>query len=155
MSKVFVLDSYYKPLDPVHPGWARKLLSSGKAAVFKHYPFTIILKREVTSPDVEPLRLKIDPGSRTTGLAIVNDASGEVVWAGELEHRGQSIKKSLESRRAVRHARRQRKTRYRQPRYDNRRSGFSALSRADQRWRPISRRTTPESITQLSWIERR
>jgi hypothetical protein len=26
MSKVFVLDSYYKPLDPVHPGWARVLL---------------------------------------------------------------------------------------------------------------------------------
>lgn len=67
------------PLNPVHPGRARILLSSGKAAVFKQYPFTIILKVEVQAPHVEPLRVKIDPGSKATGLAIVNDASGEVV----------------------------------------------------------------------------
>lgn len=121
MSKVFVVDTKKQPLNPVHPGWARKLLSSGQAAVFRRYPFTIILKREVTSPDVEPLRLKIDPGSKTTGFAVVNDVSGEVVWAAELEHRGQCIKTSLERRRAVRQARRQRKTRYRPPRSDNRR----------------------------------
>lgn len=121
MSKVFVLDTKKQSLNPVHPGWARKLLSSGQAAVFRRYPFTIILKREVISPEVEPLRLKIDPGSKTSGFAVVNDASGEVVWAAELAHRGQSIKTSLERRRAVRQARRQRKTRYRQPRSDNRR----------------------------------
>ena len=70
MSSVFVLDTNKRPLDPVHPGRARLLLSSGKAAVFKRYPFTIILKREVVSPVLEPLRLKIDPGSKTTGLAL-------------------------------------------------------------------------------------
>ena len=31
-----------------------------------------------------PLRLKLDPGANTTGLAIVNDATGEVVWAAEM-----------------------------------------------------------------------
>src|SRR5580704_17596450 len=40
-------------------------------------------------------------------------------------------------------------------RYPSARSGFSTFNRADQRWRPISRRTTPASLTQLSWIERR
>lgn len=121
MSKVFVLDTKKQRLNPVHPGRARFLLSSGKAAVFKRYPFTIILKREVESPEVEPLRLKIDPGSKTTGFAILHDASGEVVFAAELTHRGQAIKQSLDDRRAVRHSRRQRHTRYRQPRSNNRR----------------------------------
>ena len=89
--------------------------------MFRRYPFTIILKREVTSPDVQPLRLKIDPGSQVTGLALVNDASGEVVWAAELVHRGQAIKAALDTRRAVRRGRRGRHTRYRQPRLQNRR----------------------------------
>ena len=62
MSKVFVLDTNKRPLSPIHPGRARILLTGGKAAVFRRYPFTIILKHEVTGP-VEPLRLKIDPGS--------------------------------------------------------------------------------------------
>ena len=91
MSKVFVLDTNKRPLDPIHPGWARKLLSSGKAAIFRRYPFTIILNGRVNHPEVEPLRLKIDPGSKTTGLAVVNDVSGEVIFAAELTHRGQAI----------------------------------------------------------------
>ncbi|MDQ2716976.1 MAG: RNA-guided endonuclease IscB [Chloroflexota bacterium] len=122
MSKVFVLDTNKQVLTPVHPGRARVLLSSGKAAVFKRYPFTLILKRAVEQLVVEPLRLKIDPGSKVTGLAIVNDASGEVVFAAELTHRGQTIRTSLERRRMVRRSRRQRHTRYRKPRFDNRRN---------------------------------
>jgi 5-methylcytosine-specific restriction endonuclease McrA len=121
VSKVFVLDTKKQPLNPVHPGRARILLSSGTAAVFKRYPFTIILKCEVESPVVEPLRLKIDPGSKTTGLALINDASGEVAFAAELMHRGHTIKRSLDDRRAVRRNRRQRHTRYRKPRFANRR----------------------------------
>lgn len=121
MSHVFVLDTQKRPLTPVHPGRARWLLKKRKAAVFKHYPFTIVLNCEVESPVVKPLRLKIDPGSKTTGLALVNDSSGEVVFAAELTHRGQKIKKALDTRRAVRHQRRARHTRYRQPRFNNRR----------------------------------
>jgi 5-methylcytosine-specific restriction endonuclease McrA len=117
MSKVFVFDTDKQPLNPVHPGRARTLLSSGKAAVFKHYPFTIILKSVVERPHIEPLRMKFDPGSKTTGIAIVNDALGEVVFAAELTHRGQAIKSALDDRRAIRRSRRQRKTRYRFPRW--------------------------------------
>lgn len=121
MSHVFVLDTTKQPLDPVHPGRARTLLSSGQAAVFKRYPFTIILKTAIEHPEVHPLRLKIDPGSQTTGIALVNDATGDVVFAAELVHRGQAIKRALDQRRATRRGRRQRKTRYRQPRFANRR----------------------------------
>jgi hypothetical protein len=121
LSKVFVLDTNKHPLNPVHPGWARQLLSRGQAAVFKRYPFTIILKRAVASPVVSPLRLKIDPGSKTTGLAVVNETSGEVVFAAELAHRGHTIKERLDKRRGVRRGRRSRHARYRRPRGENRR----------------------------------
>src|SRR5262249_23497503 len=79
-----------------------------------------ILKTRIQEPQGEPLRLKIDPGSCTTGIAIINDAKGEVVFAANLSHRGERIKERLDKRRAVRRSRRQRKTRYRTPRFLNR-----------------------------------
>jgi len=96
------------------------LLTQGKAAVFRRYPFTIVLKEEVLNPSLEPLRIKIDPGAKTTGLALVNDSTGEIVWAAELQHRGFQIRDALTSRRQLRRSRRNRKTRYRQPRFLNR-----------------------------------
>ncbi len=122
MSNVFVLDTNKQVLNPVHPGEARRLLTLGKAAVYRRYPFTLILKVEVIAPVLEPLRIKIDPGSKTTGIAIVNNASGEVVFAAELTHRGTAIKESLDSRRASRRSRRHRHTRYRKPRFSNRKN---------------------------------
>jgi len=121
MSNVFVVDANKRPLNPVHPGRARMLLNAGKAAVLKRYPFTIALKTAVEAPRVKPLRVKIDPGSRTTGIALVDDQSGKVVFAAELSHRGQAIKKALGDRRRVRRSRRARHTRYRKPRFQNRR----------------------------------
>ena len=118
--KVFVIDSNQQPLDPCSAGKARRLLAEGKAAVYRRYPFTIILHREVEKSEPQPLRFKIDPGAKTSGLALVNDQSGEVVWAAELQQRGWQIKDALESRRSLRTSRRGRKTRYRPPRFDNR-----------------------------------
>jgi 5-methylcytosine-specific restriction endonuclease McrA len=120
MSYVFMVDTNRKPLNPVHPGEARYLLNAGKAAVLKRYPFTIILKYAVDLPTLQPLRVKLDPGSKTTGIAMVNDATGKVVFAAELSHRGQAIRDALLSRRQSRRGRRARHTRYRQPRFQNR-----------------------------------
>ena len=122
VSKVFVLDTNKQQLNPVNPGRARTLLDSGKAAIFKRAPFTIILKIAIDDPVVAELRIKIDPGSKTTGIAIVNDQSGEVVFAAELAHRGQQITSDLDDRRGVRRGRRNRHTRYRKPRWQNRRN---------------------------------
>jgi len=114
---VFVIDTGKRVLNPVHAGTARHLLNNGEAAVFRRYPFTIILKQAVdTTPD--PLVLKIDPGSKTTGFAILNEA--QVIFAAELTHRGRVIQASLESRRSLRRGRRARHTRYRQARFLNR-----------------------------------
>ena len=114
---VFVLDTNKVPQDPIHPAEARKMLSAGLAAVFRRYPFTLILKEEKdTQP--EPVQVKVDPGSKTTGIALVRN--NKVIFAAELTHRGQQIKDALESRRAIRRSRRNRKTRYRQARFNNR-----------------------------------
>jgi 5-methylcytosine-specific restriction endonuclease McrA len=117
--KVFVIDTNKNSQEPIHPAEARFLLNEQKAAVYKKYPFTIILNR-ISNQKPEELRLKIDPGSRTTGIAVISDNTGEIVFAMELEHRGLRIKRLLDSRRGVRRSRRHRKTRYRPPRFSNR-----------------------------------
>ena len=114
---VLVLDTQKKPLTPCKPSMARKLLNAQKAAVFRRYPFTIILKKEVNAT-TEPITLKLDPGSKTTGIALVQ--GDKVLFGAELAHRGQTIKTSLESRRSLRRGRRSRHTRYRQARFLNR-----------------------------------
>ena len=116
-NQIFVLDTNLKPLTPCTAGMARSLLNAGKAAVFRQYPFTIILKKEVIA-NPEPIEIKIDAGSKTTGLALVKDE--KVIFGAELSHRGQAIKNSLELRRSLRRGRRNRKTRYRQARFLNR-----------------------------------
>src|SRR5436190_1522428 len=120
LRNVFVVDTNKKPLNTIHPGEARLLLNRGKAAVLKQYPFTIILKVTIDDPVVAGLRIKIDPGSKTTGIAIMNAQTGEVVFAAELNHRGQQIKSDLDDRRGARRGRRNRHTRYRKPRWQNR-----------------------------------
>ena len=121
MQRVLVIDKTKKALMPCHPARARELLTSGKAAVYRRFPFTIILK-EREGGDVQPVALKIDPGSKTTGLALVADfkSGKQVVWGAELTHRGQSIRDALLSRSQQRRFRRQRHTRYRPSRFLNR-----------------------------------
>ncbi len=140
---VFVLDTARRPLSPCRPAQARRLLRDGKAAVLRRYPFTIILKEEKPQADPKPLALKIDPGSKVSGLALVDEA-GRVVFAAELEHRGMSIKKGLDERRMYRRNRRSRKTRHRAPRFDNRR-------RADG-WLPPSLQHRVD--TTMTWVRR-
>ena len=113
----FVLDTNKRPLDPVHPAVARKLLSNSEAAVFRRYPFTIILN-SVVNTEIQPVQIKLDPGSKTTGIAILKN--DKLIFVAELMHRGQTIKASLDSRRAIRRSRRARHTRYRQARFLNR-----------------------------------
>jgi 5-methylcytosine-specific restriction endonuclease McrA len=139
---VFVLNTNKQPLTPCTPGMARSLLKAGKAAVFRQYPFTIMLKKEVKFHEVKPCQLKLDPGSKTTGIAILQD--NKLIWAAELTHRGQKIKDDLESRRSLRRGRRGRKTRYRQPRFFNR-------TRVKD-WLPPS--LEHRVLTTMTWVKR-
>jgi 5-methylcytosine-specific restriction endonuclease McrA len=142
--QVAVIDQNRRPLAPTSEVRARLLLKEGKAAVFRRAPLTIILKRVVEDVQVPDLRLKLDPGSRKTGVAIVNQASGQVVFAGEIEHRGEAIKQALDARRAIRRSRRARKTRYRKARFLNR--------RRPEGWLPPSLKSRISNIE--TWVDR-
>lgn len=135
---VLVLDRRGKPLMPCSEGRARKLLAAGRARVHRLYPFAIRvvdLRVEAVeaSNGIQPMRLALDPGSRTTGLALCRidegrgastaDATEPTMHVSlllELMHRGQAIRKSLQRRATLRCARHRRKTRYRAQRHDNR-----------------------------------
>lgn len=98
------------------------LLKAGRAAILRRYPFTIILK-DREGGDVQPVAVKYDPGSETTGVALVAEFGRRgrtVVWAAEIQHRGKQVREALTKRRTLRSARRNRKTRYRKPRFKNR-----------------------------------
>lgn len=145
MQKVFVLDCENQPLAPCHPARARQMLAAGRATVYRRFPFTVILKERVGG-EVQPVTLKIDPGSKTTGVALVQENRGGrvVVWAGEIAHRGQLIRDNLLQRRSLRRGRRQRKTRYRPARFMNR--------RRPEGWLPPSLRSRLANIT--TWFTR-
>ncbi|MDF5726000.1 MAG: RNA-guided endonuclease IscB [Rhizonema sp. PD37] len=164
---VFVIDTEKHPQDPIHPGQARRLLKKKEAAVYRGYPFTIILKREIPNPKAQPYQLKIDPGSRTTGISIVQGEnvksagqkilSGEfhVIWGAELTHRGFQIKNDLRSRRAIRRNRRNRKTRYRQPpKHEWFRKGKKqpCPKRRRDGWLPPSLKSRVQNI--MTWVDR-
>ncbi len=138
---VFVLDTNKKPLAPCHPARARKLLKTGKAKIFKKYPFTIILEKEVEieEKNKDEYSLKIDYGSRHTGLAILKN-SKEVVWLAQIEHRT-NIKEKLDTRRGHRRFRRN-KLRYRKPRFNNR--------KRKEGWIPPSLQSRVDNIS--SWV---
>ena len=116
---VFVLDKSKKPLDMISHAKARILLKNKQAVVHKIYPFTIRLRDNSAVSKDRSYIVKIDPGSKHTGIAIADDKDS-VVMLSELEHRGHLIKKKLDSRRVIRHHRRNRKTRYRPARFLNR-----------------------------------
>ena len=116
---VFVLNKSKKPLNMITNAEARILLRKKLAVIHKIYPFTIRLRDNSYGSEDRAYTVKLDPGSKTTGVAIVDDKASVVMLA-EIEHRGHLIKRNMDSRRAVRNSRRQRKTRYRPARFLNR-----------------------------------
>ena len=107
-------------------------------------PFTIILKY-VPEGEPTPVQIKLDPGSRTTGIALTMKRKGkdEVIWAAELKHKGLEVKTKLDKRRAVRRSRRSRKTRYRPARFLNR--------RRKEGWLPPSLESRVGNVVSWMW----
>ncbi|TMD02122.1 MAG: HNH endonuclease [Chloroflexi bacterium] len=124
---VFVLDKHKKPLMPCTPKKARLLLSRQRAVVHRRYPFVIRLKdRRLEESVVQPLVLKIDPGSKTSGMAVARVEAapqGEIhhaVHLAEVGHRGQQVHAAMGARARARRRRRSAHLCYRPPRFENR-----------------------------------
>ena len=131
---VFVLDRNGRPLMPCTEKRARLLLERGRARVHKMLPFTVrIVDLKAENCAFQALRVKLDPGSKKTGIALVRETEDRgvaVLNLFELAHRGRQISEALTSRRGHRRLRRA-QLRYRAPRFDNRgnqQSGWLAPS---------------------------
>lgn len=144
---------------------ARLLLARGRARVHRLVPMVIrLIDRTANSCVIQPIRIKLDPGSTTTGIALVRETNTVGLTTGEIHrgaavlslielvHRGRQISESLTSRRQNR-CRRRGNLRYRAPRFLNRgnkKKGWIAPSlqhRVDtimawvnriQRWAPVA-----------------
>jgi hypothetical protein len=74
---VFVLGYDGQPLMPCTGKRARLLLERGRARVKRIKPFVIQLKdRSVNDCLLQPLEVKIDPGSKTTGICLSRTEQG-------------------------------------------------------------------------------
>jgi 5-methylcytosine-specific restriction endonuclease McrA len=114
-------------------------------------PFTIRLKdRSVQESTLQPVVLKIDPGSKTTGLALARveeTAEGEVHHAlhlADLSHRGEEVHEHMRKRAVYRRRRRSANLRYRPARFLNR--------RRPPGWLPPSLRSRIDNV--VSWARR-
>ncbi len=120
---VFVLDRSGSSLMPCTEKRARLLLERGRARVHKMLPFTIrVVDLETEDCEFQALRVKLDPGSKTTGMALVRETAENgvaVINLFELMHRGKQISEALTARRGHRKVRRSH-LRYRAPRFLNR-----------------------------------
>jgi len=123
---VFVLNRHGKPLMPCRPQKTRVLLQQGKARVVSRIPFTIKLLYG-SSGYRQELAAGMDTGSKTIGTNVV-DGKGKSLYQAETHLRGEEIKSKMEAKSMYRRNRRGRKTRYRKPRFLNRRAS-TKLSR--------------------------
>ena len=118
--RVLVIGQDSNPCMPCNPARTRKLLKAGKAKIHLYFPFVIQLNYSPTG--TQPVQLKGDPGTRTTGIClnILTQHGWRTVWAMHLVHHPDDIRNSLTKRRSQRNGRRSRNTRYRPPRWNNR-----------------------------------
>lgn len=129
---VLVIDRKKHPLMPCSEKRARKLLAAGRARIHRLIPFCIrIVDVDACNCQFQPLAVKLDPGSKFTGIALVREATNIDTLTGEISiavhvlnlfeliHRGRQISDALTARRHMRRRRRG-NLRYRAPRFLNR-----------------------------------
>lgn len=138
--RVFVQNMRGKPLMPCTQRKARILLKEGKAVIKKYTPFTIQLTY-ATGEAKQNCHIGIDTGAKHIGIAITSE--DKVLYKAEIELR-QDVKANLDTRRMYRRSRRNRKTRYRKPRFLNRKK--------TKNWLPPSIENRIHHT--LSWIDK-
>lgn len=122
---VYVQDREGNPLMPTERyGKVRRLLDCGRAKVVCRCPFTIRLAYDTTK-HVQMVTLGVDAGSRHVGLSATTEK--KELYAAQCDLRT-DVTELLATRRELRIARRNRTTRYRKARFDNRRKGEGWLA---------------------------
>lgn len=119
---VYVLNKDGQPLMPTSRfGKVRRLLKDKKAKVIRRNPFTIKLLYETETQIVQICTLGVDTGSAHVGTAVYSE--GKILYTSQVEIRN-DIKSKMDDRRGYRRGRRFRHTRYRKPRFLNRKNSI-------------------------------
>ena len=114
---VYVLNKNGQPIMPTkNHAKVRVLLKQGKAKVVNRCPFTIQLQYNSNSY-TQPISLGVDAGSKHIGVSATTKT--DVLYEGDVELRN-DIVNLMSTRRELRRSRRNRKTRYREARFNNR-----------------------------------
>ena len=115
---VYVLGKDGQPLMPTNRhGKVRRLLKSGKAKIVRKCPFTIQLLYD-SMTHTQEITLGVDSGSKHIGISATT--KNKVLFEADIELRN-DIVNNISTRRQFRRTRRNKKTRYRKARFDNRR----------------------------------
>lgn len=132
-TKVFVVDKNEKTLMSCSPRTARLLLRSRRARIFKHaYTgfFAIKLNYVPKKHYLQKNIIGVDTGSKKIGVAVLRKdknkgkVSRSITNIYEVTMRGDEVTKNLDQRRMYRRNRRNRKTRYREARWLNRKNSI-------------------------------
>lgn len=142
---VYVLSIHNKPLMPCSNAIARLLLKSGKAKVKRREPFTIKLTYETTEY-TQPLALGVDTGSGTFATAVA-DENDNILYTSEVKVRNDITDKMIQ-RAKYRRNRRNRKTRYRKPRWLNRHNSIKS-----NRFSPTMKSKFDSHIREIEFIK--
>lgn len=115
---VYVLNKNGQPLMPTeNHAKVRVLLKQGKANVVNRCQFTIQLMYDTTNY-TQTATLGVDSGSKHIGISATT--KDKVLYEADVALRN-DIVGLISTRKELRHSRRNRKTRYRKPRFNNRR----------------------------------
>ena len=115
-----VLDQQGKPLMPTtRLGKVYRLLKTKKAYIVSYEPFTIQLNYEPNTHVIQPMTLGVDSGAIHSGYSVANER--REYYSAEVIARD-NISRNLSDKRMYRQHRRFRKTRYRKPRFNNRKN---------------------------------
>ena len=138
---VYVINKYGKPLMPCSPRKARILLKEGKAKPVKGKTgyFTIQLLYG-SSGYKQKIVVGIDTGAKRVPIAAVGN--GKVYYAKEKILRT-DVKRQLSNRASYRRTRRNRKTRYRKPRFHNRvktKCARCGVNNVPKHWKKVKRK---------------
>lgn len=116
---VIALDKNKRPLGFITERRCRKLFEKKRAVMYRMFPRVVIIK-DMDARKIENLptfRIKIDPGSKYDGIAIIDEKDNRIMFAMQIEHRAEQVKKNLDTRRAARRNRRSRETMYRRSKF--------------------------------------
>ena len=141
---VILLDKHKKPAGFTTEAHLRRLTEKHRVVIYRRFPcVAILMDKDVRDfKDVYSYRIKIDPGAKHTGIAIVCNETNEVMLYMQIKHRGEQVKANLDTRRSTRRNRRSRECRYRRRKY---RAGSFNSAREDG-WLPPSVKSTADNI---------